>query len=90
LLNEKSFYILYYLNSWDQGYREMGKYFVIERYFDKKPDNKINDAKRAINKYMEEIKIHFDYNEKEIIEILENVINTRKKRCSYNKWWKIW
>ena len=50
---------------------------------------KKQSAAKALNNYMEQLKIHFDLNDRDIVKVLELALKERKKGNFIKKWWHI-
>jgi len=50
---------------------------------------KKQNAAKALNNYMEQLKIHFDLNDRDIVKVLELALKERKKGNFIKKWWHI-
>lgn len=69
----------------------MGKKYAAEKFFQNNPDfNKKQDAKRSLNNYINQLKLHFDLNAKDIVEVIEHAYKLNKNTLSEKKWWHIW
>lgn len=66
-------------------------YSALEKNFENK-ENKIKkkqDASRSLGIYIDQLKFHFELNDKDIINIL-NALTKKRKENTNNKWWQIW
>ena len=68
----------------------MGKYFTVENGINKNNNKKKIDARRSLNNYIDQLKIHFELEEKEIISILNSLTQSKKNKYFIKKWWHIW
>lgn len=50
---------------------------------------KKQSAAKALNNYMEQLKIHFDLSDRDIIKVLELALKERKNEMFIKKWWHI-
>ncbi len=46
-------------------------------------------ALKSLNNYLNQLNIHFDLNDEDVVKILESVIKTRKKNIFKKKWWHL-
>ena len=46
-------------------------------------------AAKALNNYMEQLKIHFDLNDRDIIKVLELALKEKRNENFIKKWWHI-
>jgi len=68
----------------------MNKFSETENRFKKIDYKSKNDAKRSLNNYIGQLKIHFELDEDDIIQIMENILKLRKNERLIKKWWHIW
>jgi nitrogen regulatory protein PII len=69
----------------------MSEYGAAEKKFDYgSKSKKINDVKKSLNNYLNQLKIHFDVNDEDILNIVESIQKSRKKSNFKNQWWHIW
>ena len=68
----------------------MGKYFASEKKISKTDNKKKADAKRSLNNYINQLKIHFDLHDEEVVNILDMVLKSKRNNCSVKKWWHVW
>lgn len=69
----------------------MSEYGAAEKKFDYGNKNKkIQDVKKSLNNYLNQLKIHFDINDEDVLNILESIQKSRKKSNFGNPWWHIW
>lgn len=69
----------------------MGDFSSIEKQSHSDLKNEKNkDIKKSLNNYINQLKFHFDLNDKDILELLESVLKSRKNFEAQNKWWQIW
>ncbi|MFA6989953.1 MAG: hypothetical protein WC197_07775 [Candidatus Gastranaerophilaceae bacterium] len=69
----------------------MGKNYTREKFFKKHPESKKKqDAKRSLNNYINQLKLHFDLDAKDIIEVIECVYKNNKNNVIEKKWWHLW
>lgn len=50
---------------------------------------KKQNAAKSLNNYMDQLKIHFDLSERDIIKVLELSLKKRKNENFIKKWWHI-
>lgn len=50
---------------------------------------KKQNAARSLNNYLNQLKIHFDLNDLDIIKVLELALKERKNEIFIKKWWHI-
>lgn len=50
---------------------------------------KKQNAARSLNNYLDQLKIHFDLNDRDIIRVLELALKGRKNESFVKKWWHI-
>jgi len=50
---------------------------------------KKQSAAKALNNYMEQLKIHFDLNDRDIIKVLELALKEKRNENFIKKWWHI-
>lgn len=50
---------------------------------------KKQSAAKSLNNYMEQLKIHFDLNDIDVIKVLELALKERRKGIFIKKWWHI-
>ena len=48
---------------------------------------KKQNAVKALNNYLNQIKIHFDFNDRDIIKVLELALKEKKHENFVKKWW---
>jgi hemerythrin-like domain-containing protein len=69
----------------------MRDYLEAERQFkDGLKVKKVQDVKKALDNFINQLKIHFDLDDNEIDRVLELLIKSRKKEITQKKWWQIW
>ena len=50
---------------------------------------KKQNAAKALNNYMEQLKIHFDLSDNDIIKVLELALKEKRNGIFIKKWWHI-
>lgn len=70
------------------GCRYMSKYLSVEKQ--KVSKNNTQNAQRSIESYISQIKIHFDIDDQEIINILDKILKSIKNNNTPKKWWRFW
>lgn len=68
----------------------MDKNYTAEEGMKKFDNTKRSDAKRSLSNYVGQLKIHFDLNDREIVNVLEAVLKSRRNTDFLKKWWHIW
>jgi hemerythrin-like domain-containing protein len=68
----------------------MGKNYTKEKFFNSPESKKRQDAKRSLNSYINQMKLHFDLNERDIVEVIEHVYRNNKNDMFKKKWWHLW
>ncbi len=68
----------------------MNKFSTAEKYLNNPDSKKKQDAKKSLNNYVNQLKLHFDLNDEEIVRVLEAVLRSKKKNIILKKWWQIW
>lgn len=69
----------------------MGDYSAAEKRLLKRLEiKKIQEAKRSLNNYVNQLKMHFNLNEEEVVKILHAVLALKKGNKLIKKWWQIW
>ena len=48
---------------------------------------KKQNAVKALNNYLNQIKIHFDFDDKDIVKVLELTLKEKKHENFVKKWW---
>ena len=48
---------------------------------------KKQNAVKALNNYLNQIKIHFDFDDKDIVKVLEAALKEKKHEVFVKKWW---
>ncbi len=56
----------------------------------KKNQNRKSDAKRSLNNYLEQLQMHFDLGDTDVMSILESSLRSKKHNLFLKKWWHIW
>lgn len=59
-----------------------------ESYLNDKNINKKYSAKKSLNNYINQLELHFELDEEEVISILSAIVKNRKSSSS-KKWWHI-
>jgi len=52
--------------------------------------DKVQNAKKSLNNYINQLKLHFDLGDDDLIKVLEFCLKIRKKNNFVKKWWHIW
>ncbi|MEI8390591.1 MAG: hypothetical protein WCG23_12005 [bacterium] len=60
-----------------------------KRLFDNVLVKKKQNASRSLNNYMEQLKIHFDLNDRDLIKVLEITLKEKRNKNFIKKWWHI-
>jgi len=69
----------------------MGNYSTVEKRLIKKLEiKKIQEAKRSLNNYVNQLKMHFNLNEEEVAKILHAILIANRNNNLVKKWWQIW
>jgi len=69
----------------------MGNYSAVEKRLIKRSEiKKIQDAKRSLNNYVNQLKMHFNLNEEEVVKILHAILIAKRNNNFIKKWWQIW
>ena len=50
---------------------------------------KTQGAAKSLNNYMEQLKIHFDLSDRDIIKVLELALKEKRNESFIKKWWHI-
>ncbi len=50
---------------------------------------KKQNAAKSLSSYIEQLKIHFDLNDKDTVKVLEIALRERKNKNFIKKWWHI-
>lgn len=53
------------------------------------PIKKKQNAVKALNNFLNQLKIHFDFNDNDIIKVLELMLKEKKHENFTKKWWHI-
>jgi len=53
------------------------------------PIKKNRDAAKSLNNYLNQLKIHFDLNDADVIKVLDLILKERKSESFVKKWWHI-
>ena len=52
-----------------------------------KKDNNIKAAEKYVGKYLLDLQNHFNLNDMQLIKILQNCLDSIKRKNKPNKWW---
>jgi len=65
---------------------------IAEKHIDlSSRQNNRQDARKSLNNYINQLKIHFDLNDEDIIEIVKTIFDNQLQRNDFSKkWWQIW
>lgn len=62
--------------------------FSVQKRLNKKiSGSKKQGAVKALNNYLNQLKIHFDFNDRDIITVLESILKEKKHEVFIKKWW---
>jgi len=50
---------------------------------------KKQNAAKSLNNYMEQLKIHFDLSDKDLVKVLELALKEKRNKNFIKKWWHI-
>ncbi|MEI7474603.1 MAG: hypothetical protein WCK67_07455 [bacterium] len=66
-------------------------YSAIEKNIDNidKKTKKRNEAGRSLNRYIDQLKFHFELTDNDVLSVLNLIIKNRKENSS-KKWWQLW
>lgn len=69
-------------------------YLISNKYINKENNclkiKKIQNAKKSLNNYINQLKIHFDLNDDEIFSIIKALFESKRNNNLLKKWWQIW
>lgn len=51
---------------------------------------KKQSAKKSLFNYVNQLQIHFDLNDVDVVRVLESVVRNRKNNVNKKKWWQVW
>lgn len=68
------------------GEHNTAEKFVYSNFENKKQQN----ARKSLENYVKQLKMHFDLNDKDIIKVLETMVKLHKNNVFCKKWWQIW
>jgi hypothetical protein len=73
------------------GDLKMGKNKSCEKFFKNNPESKRKqDAKRSLSNYINQLKLHFDLDAEDLVEVIAHVYKNNKNGLIEKKWWHLW